>query len=79
MCESCSVLVCCLFTLCFACNVCDPVGCECICCNRASVGVVGCLGCVSWCLCVGGWGCGRVWVISNSDSNAAMSVCVFVA
>ena len=37
--------VCCPITLCVACNVCDPVamgvGCECICCDRAGVGVLG--------------------------------------
>ena len=43
------------------------VGCECICCNIAGVGVLG----VFW---VHVWG-----VISNSDGAAAMLVCVLVA
>ena len=54
---------------CVACNICDPVtigvGCECNCCNRAGVGVVG----VSWL---------RVCVISNSDGTIlrCLSVCL---
>ena len=73
MCESCGVVVCCPVTLCVACSVCISVamgvGCDCICCDRASVGVQG--GVMG--ACVG------VCVISDSDGTAAMLVCVLVA
>ena len=65
VCKSCGVLVCCLFTLCVAGNVCDlvavGVGCECICCNWEDV-FGACMG-----------------MICASDGTAAMLVCVFVS
>ena len=57
--------------LCVACDVCVPVAmgvdCECICCDRASVGVRG--GVMGAC----------VGVISDSDGTVAMLVCMLVA